>query len=224
MLTSITQNVWTMHHPFVVNGVPTTSRMTVIRLNDGCLWVHSPVPISPDVKAQLDELGDVHHIVAPSLAHHLFVRTFANHYPFATLYGAPGLAAKRPDLVSLQTLDLHPGPWAPELEGVLFGGMPKVNETVWFHPASGTLILTDICQNWTGPLAWQARCWAKLSGVHMHFDVPLIVRLLTRDRLAAKASAQELLRWPIERVLLGHNTHIEDKAKAQLTRAFRFFQ
>lgn len=140
------------------------------------------------------------------------------------MYGAPGLAAKRPDIVGLQTLDQRPGPWAPELKGLLFGGMPKVNETVWFHAASGTLILTDICQKWAGPLAWQARWWAKLSGVHERFDVPLIVRLLTRDRLAARASAQEILRWQIARVVVGHNAVIDDDAKAQLTQSFQFFR
>jgi hypothetical protein len=224
MLTSIATNVWTTHHPFVFNGVPTTSRMTIVRLNDGSLWVHSPVPISPQIKAQLDSLGDVRHVVAPSLAHHLFMLDFASHYPRAKLHGTPGLAAKRQDIDGLQTLPLHPGPWAPELEGVLFGGMPKVNETVWFHPASRTLIMTDICQNWTGPLGWKVRWWAKLSGVRERFDVPLIVRLLTRDRLAARASAQEVLRWPIERVVVGHNAVIEKDAKAQLTWAFRHFQ
>nr|WP_315466183.1 DUF4336 domain-containing protein [uncultured Rhodoferax sp.] len=223
MLISIANKVWSLHHAFVVNGVPTTSRMTVIRLNDGSLWVHSPVPITAHIKAQLDALGEVRQIVAPSLAHHLFVLDFARHYPLATLYGAPGLAAKRPDIPNLQTLGLHPGPWAPELEGTLFGGMPKVNETVWFHPATGTLILTDICQHWTGPLAWPALWWAQLSGVRKRFDVPLIVRLLTRDRLAAMTSARQVLRWPIERVVVGHNAVIDEDAKAQLTRAFRHY-
>ena len=198
--------------------------MTVVQLKDGCLWVHSPVPISPNIKAQLDELGDVRHVVAPSLAHHLFVLDFARHYPQAKLYGAPGLSAKRHDIVGLQTLDSRPGHWASELEGVLFGGMPKVNETVWFHADSGTLILTDICQSWTGPLARQAHWWARLSGVRERFDVPLIVRLLTRDRLAARVSAQEVLCWQIERVVVGHNAVIEDSAKEQLTRAFQYFQ
>jgi hypothetical protein len=224
MLTSIAANVWTVQHYFAVNGVPTSSCMTVVRLNNGRLWLHSPVPIAAQDKVQLDSLGDVCYIVAPNLAHHLFVLDLATHYPLAKVYGAPGLAAKRPDLVGLQTLSLDPGPWTPDLEGILFGGMPKVNETVWFHAPSGTLILTDICQCWMGPLAWQARWWAQLSGVRMRFDVPLIVRLLTRDRLAARASAQQVLRWPIERVVVGHNTVIQHDAKAQLVHAFQRFQ
>lgn len=224
MLTSIAKNIWSAHHPFVVNGVPSTSRMTVVKLHDDSLWVHSPIPLSAALKAQLDSLGPVKYVLAPSLAHHLFVNDFAKHYPAAILYGAPGLTAKRPDIIGLTTVQTESTPWARDLDGLVFGGMPKVMETVWFHAASGTLILTDICQCWEGDLSWQAGMWAKLSGVRNRFDVPFIVRMLTSDKAAACASAQAVLHWPIERVVVAHNAVIEQDAKAQLERAFRRFQ
>ena len=224
MLTSIAKNIWSAHHPFVVNGVPSTSRMTVVKLHDDNLWVHSPIPLSAALKAELDSLGPVKYVLAPSLAHHLFVNDFAKHYPAAILYGAPGLTAKRPDIIGLTTVQTESTPWARDLDGLVFGGMPKVMETVWFHAASGTLILTDICQCWEGDLSWQAGMWAKLSGVRNRFDVPLIVRMLTSDKAAACASAQAVLRWPIERVVVAHNAVIEQDAKAQLEHAFRRFQ
>lgn len=220
MLIPVADNIWSHQHAFVVNGVPSTSRMTVVRLNDGSLWVHSPVPITAQIKSQLDRLGPVGHVIAPSLAHHLFVLDFAKHYPTAVLYGTPGLTTKRPDIEGMVTVKTEPGPWAPELQGVLFGGMPKVNETVWFHGASGTLILTDICQCWEGDLSWQAHWWARLSGVRSRFDVPLIVRLLTQDKAAARTSAEAVLHWPIERIVMAHNAVTHLNAKAQLARAF----
>lgn len=224
MLTPIAEKMWSTHYRLIVNGVPCTSRMTVVQLNDGSLWIHSPVPVDATLKAQLDSLGPVRHVVAPSLAHHLFVNDFAESYPHAKLFCAPGLIEKRPDIAGLQTLHIESAQWAPELEGLLFGGMPKVNETVWFHARSQTLVLTDLCQHWQGPMAWTARAWARMSGVRSGFDVPLVVRLLTRDKAAARASAQAVLRWPIVRVVVSHNAVIEDDAMRKLTHAFRHFQ
>ena len=223
MLTPIADKIWSTHHHFVVNGVPSTCRMTVIQLNDGGLWVHSPIPVSAKLKAQMDGLGPVRSVVAPNLAHHLFVNDFAVTFPNVRLYGTPGLIEKRPDLSGMQTLNFASNLWAPELEFLLFEGMPKINETVWFHPHSASLILTDICQDWQGPLAWQARVWATVSGVRNQFDVPLLVRLLTQDKMAARASAEAVLRWPIARVLVSHHAVIEQNAKQMLFHAFRHF-
>lgn len=221
MLTPIAPQIWSAQHAFVVSGVPCSSRMTVVQLADGALWVHSPIPLSTALKSQLDSLGLVKHVVAPNLAHHLFVADFAAHYPQAQLWAAPGLAAKRPDLTGLQTLTLPAKAWAPELQGLLFEGMPQINETVWFHAPSATLILTDVCQHWAGPMPWVARVWATVSGVRSGLNVPWVVRLLTRNRAAAKASAQAVLSWPFERVVVAHNVVLAHDAHAQVARAFK---
>jgi hypothetical protein len=223
MLTPIADNIWYVQHPLVVGGVPITSRMTVVRLRDGTLWIHSPVLISAELKEQIDRLGQVRHVVAPNLAHHLFVKKFAANYPEATVYGAPGLAAKRPDIANLHTLNPAENAWAPELEFLLFEGLPMVNETVWFHKPSSTLILTDLCQHWQGPMEWKARVWAMLSGVRSQLDVPLLVRLLTRNKAAARVSANAILSWPFTRVVVAHNAVIEDGAKEKVRFAFRRF-
>ena len=45
MLTQLAPNLWSATHHLSVSGLPLTSRMTVVRLSDGGLWLHSPVPI-----------------------------------------------------------------------------------------------------------------------------------------------------------------------------------
>ncbi|QTD44425.1 DUF4336 domain-containing protein [Ottowia testudinis] len=210
-----------VQHPMKVNGVPVTTRMTVIRLTDGSLWVHSPVPLDGQTRAELDRMGPVRHVVAPSLMHHLFVNDFARNYPNAAIHGAPGLSAKRPDPVGLKLLDKAPGPWSPELQFILFGGIPLANETVWFHAPTATLILTDLCQCWQGPMPWAARWWSTLTQTRDRFDMPLHVRWLVRDKAAARASANAILRWPFERVIMGHTAVITHDAQAQVRHALR---
>jgi len=56
---AITADLWHLQHHFVVNGLQISSRMTVVRLNDASLWLHSPVPLSAEVRAQLATLGTV---------------------------------------------------------------------------------------------------------------------------------------------------------------------
>jgi hypothetical protein len=224
MLAQIAPNLWHMQRRFTAAGMPVTSRMTVVRFADGRLWIHSPVRLDDATRAQLASLGEVTWIVAPNRFHHLFAGDCQRAFPGAALYGAPGLAAKRPDLVGLRELgdEVEPA-WADDLEQVRMRGMPGTNEVVWFHKASGTLIATDLLQCWCGDLPWSAALYARLTGVRKRLDVPRTVRLITRDKAAAAESARAVLRWPFQRVVTGHNAIVEQDAHAAVERAFAHF-
>jgi len=56
-------------------------RMTIIRLGDGGLFLHSPVRLDAAIGAALEELGPIRAIVAPSKAHHLFVADYVKASP-----------------------------------------------------------------------------------------------------------------------------------------------
>lgn len=225
MLVQIDQDVWYAQHAFKANGLLITSRMTVVRKAvTGALWIHSPIPLTADLQQQIKALGEVRFVVAPNKVHHLFMAPFLAAFPGAVAYGAPGLSQKRPDLTALQTLSDAPGPWSPELECQVFLGMPFVNETVWFHQPTKTLILTDLAQWWQGELTWQTSFYNTLMGVRRQFDVPRSVRLLVRDKAAARASANRVLQWRFERVVMAHNAIIEGNAHQRVEKAFQRFQ
>lgn len=54
-------------------GLPYTTRMTIVRLSDGGLWVHSPIQLSNSIKEQINNLGQVKYLIAPNHLHHLFL-------------------------------------------------------------------------------------------------------------------------------------------------------
>jgi hypothetical protein len=198
--------------------------MTVIRLQGGKLWLHSPIPLTAELRAQLEALGTVSYLVAPNKVHHMFIGDWVKAYPQALLYGAPGLPAKRPDLANMRVLSSAGEPeWMQELGQLLFDGIPFANETVWFHWLSRTLILTDLCQWWQGDLPLTSLLYARATGVRKELAVPRTVRLITRDRQAASASAAKILAWPIERVVVAHNSIIEQDARAAVTHALAWF-
>lgn len=220
MLEAIAPNLWHLQHQFSALGMGISSRMTVVRFDDGRLWLHSPVPLSAPVREQLAALGTVAYIVAPNKMHHLFAVDCARAFPAARLYGAPGLAQKRPRVRNLHTLAPQVLPeWANDLDQVFVDGFPFANETVWYHKASRTVIMTDLCQWWTGELDLLASAYAHLTGVRRELAVPRTIRAGIKDPAALGASARRILAWPFDRVIVAHNAVIDSGAHGAVERA-----
>ena len=54
-------------------GFPYSTRMVVVRLASGMLWVWSPIALSENLRKQVDALGRVAHLVSPNKIHHLYL-------------------------------------------------------------------------------------------------------------------------------------------------------
>ena len=74
--------------------IPIPVRMTVLRLGDGQIILHSPGPISPELREELGALGRVGFIVVPQ-AHGKFAGQASLSYPFAQLLAAPSASWRR---------------------------------------------------------------------------------------------------------------------------------
>lgn len=219
MLIAHAPNVWSVHHTFKVRGLTISSRMTVLRL-DGRLWLHSPVPISGRIRQALGALGPVAWLVAPSRAHVLFLAQASQAFPDAKVWVAPG--AEGSDTVPRKGEPMDAAAlqqWAPSLKGVLLEGMPEVNETLWFHAPSGTLIVTDWLQWWRGDLPLATRLWAHAMAVRQGPGVSRMFRHLIRDPAAFDASLSTAWTFPVTRVLLGHNAELDAHGWQQVVRA-----
>ena len=203
------------------------TRMTVIRLADGGLFLHSPVRLDAATRAALDAIGPVRMVVAPSKVHHFFVGDYVTAYPGARIYGAPGLAEKRPDLKFHGVLSDEPAAeWPGEIDQHVFRGAAGINEVVFFHAATRTLLLTDLAFNvpanhTAGP---RARLFYWLVGAAGRFGPHRIVRLAIRDRTAARASVERILQWNFDRVIVTHGDVLETGGHERFTAAFAFLE
>ncbi|OAB56170.1 hypothetical protein AY600_01905 [Phormidium willei BDU 130791] len=102
--------------------------MTVIRLPNGNLMLHSPCNISPEIKQAIDRIGKVAYIVAPGTYHYLHVPSAQQAFPEAETYICPGIESKCPDLEFDWILaDRAPDVWKDDLEQVLVRG----NQFIW---------------------------------------------------------------------------------------------
>jgi len=94
---------------------------------------------------------------------------------------------------------------------------------VWYHKPSCTLILTDLCQWWQGELTFGSSVYARLTGVRSQLKVPRTIRMMVKDKPAARASAQRILQWPFERVIVAHNAIVDTSAHQAVQKAFACF-
>ena len=217
---SIADGVWALSYQFSNKGMAISTRMTVIRLADGSLFSHSAVPLTPAQQTALDALGPLRHIVAPSAMHHMFVPALARLYPQARLYGTVGVLHKHPDLPQMQLIPSdESAAWAGQLQCLPVNGIPMLDETLWFHPRSGSLIATDLLQCWQGPLSLPVRMYLGLTGGHERLTVPRTIRLLVRDKAAVQACARQIESLPVQRVILLHNSVIADSPMQRLREA-----
>ncbi len=69
-LPEFAEDIWTVDGPDVRDmGVMFTTRMAVVKLSDGSLWVDSPVPVTFDTLKKITALGPVRYLVAGTPRH-----------------------------------------------------------------------------------------------------------------------------------------------------------
>ena len=91
MFRSLGANIWDHEMPIRFGGIPLWHRMTVIRLTNGGLVVHSPTRLDLASRQEFQKLGPIVAFIAPSWWHDLHLREYLCAYPDARLYGAPTL-------------------------------------------------------------------------------------------------------------------------------------
>ena len=226
MLEPFADEIWIADGPTTdVAGFKYPTRMAVIRLADGGLFIWSPVQLSPELREAVDALGPVRHLIAPNALHHLFLEEWKGAYPDAKLYAAPGLRQRRKDLNF--DADLEAGPpaaWAGDIDQVLMLGNLITTEAVFFHRRSGTAIFTDLIQHY--PRTWFRGWRAVVARLDLMTgpepSVPRKFRTAFTDRRAARAALAQVKAWPIQRVLMAHGPPIAADGLDFVARAFRW--
>jgi hypothetical protein len=208
-----------------VAGFRYPTRMAVIRLEGNGLLIWSPVALSESLRKEVDGLGAVTSLVAPNSLHHLFLDDWRRTYPEAKLFAAPGLAARRPGLVIDAELGEEPPPeWASSLDQVVMRGNRITTEVVFFHRLSGTVLFTDLLQQF--PPGWFRGWRALIARLDLMTQpvptVPRKFRAAFTDRRAARAALGRILAWPADKVVMAHGAPVEEDGRAFIARAFRW--
>jgi hypothetical protein len=213
VLVPVAEDVWTVAgEPILYPGIAFPTQMVVVRLQDGGLWLNSPVERTPAIAAAVDALGPVRALVCPNSFHHLFAGPWQAAFPEAELHAAPGLAKKRDDLrIDSELVDEVPALWREVLDQRCFRGNRLMEEFVFLHRPSRTLMITDLLVNLAvedspAPVRWFAsfdRIRAPKGGT------PRLFAWTQRSRAAARDCVEWMVASAPERILFPHGVPFE---------------
>ena len=215
--------LWHAQCPLKFGPLSLTTRMTVVRLQDGSLWVHSPILPTSDIVDQLHRLGHVRYVVAPNKSHHLFFLDFVAAFPAAAGFVAEGIELKRPDLARFPWIP-RPAPWESELEGFFIEGLPIINETAWFHRDTGSLILTDLLFCFSSSNSGLTALISKLLGVHGRLGMSRTMKFVTKNKLALAKTVKPLTSLPMKRVIVAHDQIVDEEPAEKVAKAFAWLR
>ena len=223
-LTVFTEDVWVCRQPLRFLGVQVGTRMTIVRLETGALWVHSPVAVDEEKAAEICGLGPVSFIVAPNRLHHLFVAPFRDRWSEASVFLAPGLSSKRPDLEPAITLQGEATySWSAEIEHECVSGLRTLGEVAFFHRRSRTLLLTDLAFNIGRDTPFWSRQAMWLNDAYGRLRCPRDVRwLFVADRDAFARSIRRIADWDFDRITIAHGHVVRSEGRRAFEDAFRF--
>ncbi len=231
MLRAIAPDLWVAEQPLKYFGLEVGTRMTVIRLNQDRLVIIAPIQLQDEMIEQLNQLGNVSDIVAPNLYHYLFLNQCKQKYPDAAVWATSGLREKCPDLLIDKILSDHAiqsfnGLEAAEIAGfntLDIKGYAPLNEWVFFHAKSCTLIITDLAFHFDRQSSRSAQLISKVWGGYQQLRPSLLEKIATRDKEQVRQSLQPIFAWDFERVIMAHGSIIEQDGKRQFQLGYEWF-
>jgi hypothetical protein len=225
-LQEFASNLWIIEGPPVrFIGIPIPTRMIVVKLANGSLWVNSPVSVPSDMLDRITALGPVRYLVAPTKLHVWRLEEWHTLFPEAELWMPFPIPNEFEHFPSASILgDTPPQGWKDDLDQLVFKGNSFIEEIHFLHKDSRTVILGDFIQNHPPVKGKPLRkALFKLAGVaYPNGGVPLDIRLSFTNRKLARQSLKKLLSWDFDKLILAHGVCIGSNAKTFVKRAFRW--
>jgi hypothetical protein len=227
-LHAFADNLWIVEGPLVRDfGVMFTTRMAIAKLSDGSLWVNSPVPVPFATLQQIVARGPVRYLVTATPRHVWRLEAWHTLFPAAELW-VPRTTLATLNKGRLQftgTLgDDPPQSWVNDFDQLAFRGSRFIEEVIFFHKQSRTVILDDLIQVHSPVQGKPLRnALIELAGVAApHGGVAIDIRMSFMNRGLARKSLAKLLSWDFDRLIIAHGPCIEKDAKSFVQRAFRW--
>lgn len=231
-LKPVVDDVWIVDGPEIrfrygFLRIPFPTRMTVVRLPSGQMWIHSPVALSDELASQIKRIGPVSHLVAPNTIHYWWVGEWKRRFPDAQVWAVsrldPGAKKRMPPHAVLN--NEPPREWNGAIDQVIVEGS-RIMEADFFHRPSRTLLLTDIIENFEKERVhsrfyrWLFRLGGALDPDGM---MPSDLRTsFAKQRDQLRAAVKQMIAWQPERLIIAHGRWYPCNAVAELRRAFRW--
>ena len=200
--------------------------MVVIKLTDGKAWLWSPIEYSDELATEIEiTCGPIAHLVSPNRIHWLFLKAWQEQRPSAATYASPGLAERKiaKDLRFKATLGDEPdASYSRDIDQVIFYGSKMLDEVVFFHRSSQTVLFCDLIQRF--PAGWKG--WAmRTDGLNVgNSSTPRELRFLFwwngGMHLAREALDKVLHEWSPAKLIVAHGECAEEGAATIIEKGF----
>lgn len=216
---SLSENLWLLSLPLKILGVDIRRNVTLIRLSSGKLIIHSTAHFSEKDTAAIRSSGEPGWLVEAMVDHDTFSSEGHAAFPEVPFF-APEKFGERVEF-PVCSLQEPPPEWLPEIEVIQVRGIPKMDEYVFFHHPSGTLVVCDLLFNFPEI----SSLWAKLLltptlGLNPSPGFSKRVRMAIKDREEFSESLRQILALPIRRIVPGHGEVLEHDAKERARAVF----
>jgi hypothetical protein len=232
-LKPVCDDLWIVDGPVIRFGMPWPkmpfpTRMTLVRLAGGELFIHSPTPLTPELGAQIEQIGRPCWLIGPNRIHYWWIPEWKAAHPDAEAWLAPRVKEQASGRIDFdwRLLDRERGyPWDCEIATLPVAGS-YMTEVVFFHRPSRTLILTDLIENFEPHKlgSWLQYWLTRLGGAQdPHGGMPRDMRLTYAPRKPQlKAAVETMIGWNPDRIMLAHGRWYDRNGARELRRAFRW--
>jgi len=184
----------------------------------GQVTVFSPFPCSDENVSKLRSIGEPTAFIIPSRFHDNFYEDYIGRFPGSAFLAGKAVSG---DHLKWRLTELSPS--RPELAGfdmVAVDGMPNVQEHVFCHRATRTLIVADLFFNVSLPSGGLAWLMGKLADIGGRPKPARIWRAMIKDPASFQGSLRRIMELDFDRIIPGHGELIECNAKHVLGDAF----
>jgi hypothetical protein len=177
----ITDDVAVMSFPWRVFGIDFARNVTLLRLRDGRVVIHSSAPFTAEDIAAVCRFGEPAWLVDATLMYDTFAKQGRAGFPYLPFLAPDGFT--KATGLPTQPLSSPPSEWQGEIDVLKIDGN-KMNEHPLFHRRMATLIVADLFFSFPR----ETRGWARFFVRHIMrlprlFGVSLFFRvLMIRDR------------------------------------------
>jgi len=208
-----------MSFPWRTLGIDFKRNVALLRLSDGRVVIHSTAPFTADDIAAIRRFGEPAWLVDATLMHDTFAKHGRVAFPDLPYLAPNGF--NRASGITTEPLESPPSDWKGEIDVLKLDGN-RMNEHVFFHRRSATLVVADLFFSFPS----ETRGWARFFVRHIMrlprlFGISVFFRLTINDRQAFERSMKTLLQWNFERLVVAHREPIEKEARAAVERVLR---
>jgi hypothetical protein len=221
-LIAIAPGLWEIPFPFSILGVRMGRRTVIVQLPDGSLQLHSPGPIVPSLLSRIEQIGPVSALILPTNFHDTYTRENLLLFPKASWYAPDGFPKVHPPDRPPQSFENAPPLWRETLTWKKLEGIPSLNEHLFLHKPSRTLLVADVVFN-IGPEAgaW-TRLFFQMNNAYNQLRPTRLFRACIKDRAAFRTSTEEVFQWDFDRLVPCHGEIVHTGARERLQLEFKF--